>query len=82
MLKAACLFAALAVTSTVWISPANAQTAPATSTPMSNRSQVFQAPPPRADAAVRNGKDADFLAVRPSRISQGPGGSAVCEFGL
>lgn len=45
MLKAAYLFAALAVTSTACISAANAQTAPASSTPLSNRSQVFQAPP-------------------------------------
>ncbi len=45
MLKAAYLFAALAVTSAVWTSPANAQTAPAPAASTSNRSQVFQAPP-------------------------------------
>ncbi len=44
MLKAT-LFAALTVTSIIWISPANAQTTPTPSASVSNRSQVFRPPP-------------------------------------
>jgi hypothetical protein len=59
MVKAA-LFAALTVTSVIGASVASAQTAPASSTPLSNRSQVFQAPPHVQTPAPGTGRTPAF----------------------